>query len=95
MSNPTPTTLRNHMNSITVGSVTRQDYKPEHMHDTKGRSKVANPLIATGRTHHLPFHLDEDNIFKVVGEIGKGNPRTKKRKSDEECNWKRGYVMNR
>ena len=33
--NPTPTTLRNHMNSITVGSVSRQDYEPEHMYNTK------------------------------------------------------------
>ena len=92
------------MNSITVGSVTRHDYKPEHMCNTKGRSKVAKRLIATGRTQHPPFHLNEDNIFNMVSEIGKGNPKTKKRKSYEECKkktqnqggyWKWGYVMNR
>ena len=69
---PSVTNLRKHMASIIVGSIKWDDYQPPHVNHTKKKTKTQMVLMHTGKYHHPLFHLNADNIFKMVGGKGKG-----------------------
>ena len=69
VNDPTPTNLRKHMTSISVGSVTQEIIHPPQKDRAKPAPKPVLVLKPTGNVRHPPFHLDVDNIFNFVGKI--------------------------
>ena len=87
---PNDNNLRDHMQSITVGSVVEKSIKLQTK-EKKGKGKPRERTIKvfkhTGKVGHPPFHLDENNVFNMVGKIGRQNEKKlTKNLSDDQCN---------
>ena len=82
IANPNETNLRNHMNSIEVGSTFSEQFQPPMKQGAKKRPPKQTRLVHTGKTKHPPFLLDRYNLFDRVGEIHK---RKKEGKKSSDC----------